>query len=91
MTRSRVQTNRGAKPAAGTRKPGELYVDPVALQLGVIDVTQTPQDLLAVRFFSPSASYAFGVFVVYGGALYVSNNSIIPGSFDPLQWTKIGP
>jgi hypothetical protein len=95
MTRSRVQTNRnfatGVKPGAGTRKSGELYVNPVDLQMGVIDASQTPQDLLAVRFFSSTASYAGGVFVVNAGALYVSSGPISPGAFNPTQWTKIGP
>jgi flagella basal body P-ring formation protein FlgA len=90
MTRSRVQTNRSAV-TAGTRKPGELYVSIPNLQLGLIDASQTPNDLLAVRFFSPNASYPVGVFVVANGTLYVSNTSISPGAFNPAQWTKIGP
>jgi hypothetical protein len=95
MTRSRVQTNRntttGVIPSTGTRKPGELYVNIPDLQIGLIDASQTPQNLLAVRFFSPSASYAGGVFVVNAGALYVSNTPISPGAFNLTQWTKIGP
>jgi hypothetical protein len=95
MTRSRVQTNRsfatGVKPGAGTRKPGELYVNPVDLQMGVIDASQTPQDLIAVRFFSTSASYLVGVFVINAGALYVSNAPVSPGAFNATQWTRIGP
>jgi hypothetical protein len=95
MTRSRVQTNRntasGAVPSTGTRKPGELYVNIPDLQIGLIDGGQTPQNLLAVRFFSNVASYPGGAFVVNGGALYVSNTPILPGAFDPAQWTKIGP
>lgn len=95
MTRSRVQTNRnatsGATPVAGTRKPGELFVNFPDMQLGVIDPTQTPQNLLAVRFFSATAVYPVGAFVVNAGALYVSNSSVSPGAFNATQWTKIGP
>jgi hypothetical protein len=95
MTRSRVQTNRntitGVIPSVGARKPGELYTNFADLQLGLIDASQTPQDLLAVRFFSPTASYAGGVFVVHAGALYVSSGPIVSGAFNPTQWTRIGP
>jgi hypothetical protein len=95
MTRSRVQTNRntatGVTPIAGSRKPGELYVNFADLQLGVIDANKNPQDLLAVRFFSNVASYSAGVFVVNAGALYVSSAPVSPGAFNATQWTKIGP
>jgi hypothetical protein len=95
MTRSRVQTNRapatGARPTAGTRKPGELYTNFADLQLGVIDAGQAPRDLLAVCFFSPTASYPTGAFVVNSGALYVSNTTVAQGAFNLTQWTKIGP
>jgi hypothetical protein len=92
MTRSRVQTNRffatGARPPTGQRKPGELYLNAPDLQLGLIDAAQTPQDLLAIRFFSPLASYPVGAFVVYSGGLFVSNTVVSPGSFNPAQWTE---
>jgi hypothetical protein len=91
----RVQTNRnpatGVRPAAGTRKAGELHVNLADLQLSVIDAGQTPRDMLAVRFFSTTAGYASGVFVVNSGALYVSNTTVTPGPFNPAQWTRIGP
>jgi hypothetical protein len=95
MTRSRVQTNRffatGARPSTGQRKPGELYLNAPELQLGLIDAAQIPQDLLAVRFFSASAAYPVGAFVVNAGNLYVSNTPVSPGAFNVSQWTKIGP
>jgi hypothetical protein len=95
MTRSRVQTNRffaaGARPPAASRKPGELYLNAPELQLGLVDASQTPQDLLAVRFFSPTAAYSTGVFIVNAGILYVSNTSVPAGAFNVSQWTKIGP
>ena len=95
MTRSRVQTNRffaaGARPPASSRKPGELYLNAPELQIGLIDASQTPQDLLAVRFFSPSAAYTAGSFVVNAGILYVSNTSAPAGAFNPAQWTRNGP
>ena len=95
MTTRRVQTNRsastGVEPAVGTRKVGELYVNLADRQMGVIDATQTPQNLLAVTFFVSTAGYALGSFVVNAGTLYVSNTLVAPGAFNPAQWTRIGP
>jgi hypothetical protein len=88
---NRVQTNRsfvtGVRPSAGARKPGELYTNIPDLQISVIDEGRNPTDLLAVRFFSPAASYPVGAFVVHSGAFYVSNTPVTPGAFNPAQWT----
>jgi Chaperone of endosialidase len=87
---ARVQTLRssvaGARPLAGTRQPGELYVNWPDGMIGVIDAVQNPQDLLAVRFFSPLTSYTFGDVVVYNGALFFAAGAIPPGPFNPVQW-----
>lgn len=95
MTTTRVQANRsttaGARPAAGARKTGELYVNLAELQLSVSDASKNPVDVLAVTFFSPTASYAVGRFVVNAGVLYVSNATVSPGAFNATQWTRIGP
>lgn len=92
---NRVQTNRsfatGVVPAAGARKPGELYANLADMQFGVIDAGQTPRNMLAVTFFNTTAGYAAGAFVVTTGKLYVSNGPVTPGPFNPAQWTKIGP
>jgi hypothetical protein len=89
---SRVQTQRlsaiGVRPAAGTRAPGELYVNWPDMQLGVIDETQNPNDLLAVRFFSVNTNYASGDVVWQGGHLWHANQTIPAGPFNPAQWDQ---
>jgi hypothetical protein len=93
MTISRSQTLRsstaGNRPAVGTRQPGELYTNWPDRQIGVIDSTQTPMDLLAVRVFSSLASYSAGQFVQNGSQLYAASTAVAPGAFNPAQWTKV--
>jgi hypothetical protein len=90
---NRVQTLRsatgGARPAAGTRLAGELYVNWPDKQIGVIDSTQAPLDLVGVRFFSTGASYNVGDYTVQGGELYRATASITPGAFSPAQWDQV--
>jgi hypothetical protein len=90
---ARVQTLRssiaGARPLAGTRQPGELYVNWPDGMLGVIDAAQNPQDLIPVRFFSPLASYVIGDFVVYNGQLLFALVPVAPGVFNPAQWSPL--
>jgi Chaperone of endosialidase len=89
---SRVQTQRlsaiGVRPVAGSRAPGELYVNWPDMQLGVIDETQNPNDLLAVRFFSVNTTYASGDVVWQGGHLWHANQAIPAGPFNPAQWDQ---
>ena len=79
----------GNIPAAGTRQPGETWVNFPDLQLGVIDTGRNAQKLLAVRVFSTSANYAIGDFVVQAGALYVANSAVTAGAFNASKWNKI--
>jgi hypothetical protein len=79
----------GNLPAAGTRLPGELWVNFPDLQLGLIDASKTAQKLIAVRYFSTTATYAAGDVVVQAGALYVANGAVPPGAFTAAQWTKV--
>jgi hypothetical protein len=89
---ARVQTLRsstaGARPVAGTRQPGELYVNWPDSMIGVIDAAQNPQDLLAVRVFSPLTNYVVGDHVIEGGILYVANTNITPGPFNGSEWDQ---
>jgi hypothetical protein len=91
---NRVQTLRssvpGNLPQAGTRQPGELWVNFADAQTGYIDASQTAQKLLAVRLFVSTASYATGDFVVYTGALYQAIAPSAAGAFTASNWTKIG-
>ena len=87
----RVQTLRsnvaGNRPTG--RQPGELYVNWPDKQIGVIDSGSAALDLVAVRFFSATASYVVGNYVLQSGKLYVANGSISPGAFNATQWTAV--
>ena len=90
---NRVQNFRtptsGVAPAAGTRLPGEVWMNFPDLQLGVIDASKNAQKLIAVRFFSASANYATGDFAVQGGKLWFANGAVTAGAFNSTQWTQI--
>ena len=90
---TRVQALRsstsGAVPAAGSRLPGELWSNFPDLQLGVIDASKNAQKLIAVRYFSTTANYATGDFVIQAGALYAAKGAITAGAFNSTQWVKI--
>ena len=89
---NRVQTNRlsiaGERPAAGTRAPGELYVNWPDMQLGSIDESKNPNDLVAIRFFSSSTSYNTGDLVVQGGHLWHANQPVPAGPFNAALWDQ---
>jgi hypothetical protein len=91
---NRVQTLRssapGNLPQAGTRAPGELWVNFADSNFGYIDASQTAQKLLAVRLFVTTTSYATGDFVVYAGDLYRATAPSAQGVFTAANWTKIG-
>jgi hypothetical protein len=80
----------GTAPAPGTQLPGTLYVNFPDNAFGVIDPTQSPVDLIAVRFFSAQANYGIGDFVVYAGDLYCATAASSPGVFVPANWSMIG-
>lgn len=89
---SRVQTLRssvaGARPAAGSQPPGELYVNWPDLQIGVIDSSKNPLDLIPVRFFSATSNYVAGDIVVESGHMWHANTDIPAGPFNPAQWDQ---
>jgi hypothetical protein len=91
---NRVQTLRssvpGNVPQAGTRAPGELWLNFVDGHIGYIDSAQTAQKLLGVRLFVTSANYVSGDFVVYAGNLYQAVAPSASGPFIASNWTKIG-
>jgi hypothetical protein len=88
----RVQSLRsnvaGNRPTG--RQPGELYVNWPDAQLGVINNSSAPQDLIAVRFYSIGANYNVGDFTIQGGQLYRCVVANAPGAFNPAQWAQIG-
>jgi len=79
----------GNVPTAGTRQPGELWTNFPDLQLGVIDTAKNAQRLVAVRYFSTSANYVAGDFVVQAGVLYVAKGAITAGAFNAANWTQV--
>jgi hypothetical protein len=88
----RVQTLRsnvtGSRPTG--RQPGELYVNWADGQIGVINSTSGAQDFVGVRFFSTTANYNIGDFVVQGGQLYRAVAASNGGAFLPANWAQIG-
>jgi hypothetical protein len=58
-------------------------------QIGVADAARQPMDLVAVRFFSTTASYTPGQLVVQNGKVYRAVAVISPGTFDPTKWQEI--
>jgi hypothetical protein len=88
----RVQTLRssvaGNRPTG--RQPGELYVNWADNQLGVINASSTPQDLIAVRFFSTLSAYNTGDYVIQAGQLYAAKGAVAAGAFNPTQWLLAG-
>ena len=89
----RVQTLRSSvktqRPSSGTREPGELYVNFPDLQFGMINAGKVAQDLLPVRYFSASADYVTGDFVVYNAKVYKARGAITAGAFNPAQWDAL--
>ena len=80
----------GVIPAAGTRAPGEFWTNFPDKQLGTIDASRTAQPLIAVRYFSTSANYAIGDYVVQSGQLYRARVAVTAGAFTASQWTLTG-
>lgn len=79
----------GARPAPGSRDPGELYINFPENQLGVIDTSGEAQDLIAVRYFSALANYVVNDVVVNqaDGILYQCVSATGPSVFVPADWT----
>jgi hypothetical protein len=89
----RVQTLRsnvtGNRPPGG-HLPGELYVNWPDGQLGVVNASSANQDLIPVTFFSTTANYSTGNFVVQAGQLYRATQAVSAGVFNASQWTQVG-
>lgn len=87
----RVQTLRsnvsGSRPAG--RQAGELYTNWADNQIGVIDPLGDAQDLVAARYFSASAIYSVGDFVVHSGKLYRAIAGSTAGAFVPANWAQM--
>ena len=78
----------GSRPTG--RQPGEIYVNWADGQIGVINSSNGAQDFVAVRFFSTTANYNTGDFVIQGGQLYRAIAVSPAGAFVPANWAQIG-
>jgi hypothetical protein len=58
-------------------------------QLGMIDASKNAQRLLTVRYFSTTANYAVGDYVVQSGQLYQAKAAVTAGAFSAAQWDKV--
>jgi hypothetical protein len=91
MTVTRVQTVRSAVPGArpSGQLPGTLYTNWPDNQLGVVNAAGASVDLLAIRYFSTTAVYAIGDFVVTAGHLYRATAANGPGAFNGANWFQV--
>jgi hypothetical protein len=82
---------RGNRPSAGVQPYGAPYVNFADMQIGAVDSTQTPQDLVGVPFFSTLANYGIGQPVNYQGKLYTARVAITAGAWTPASWSLVDP
>jgi hypothetical protein len=91
-TPNRVQPIRsnvaGQRNLAG-RLPGELYTNWADRQIGVVSPTTTAMDLVGTRFFSTTANYGIGDFVVQAGTLWCAVIAVTAAPFNPAQWIAL--
>jgi hypothetical protein len=82
-------TTRGNRPAVGAQPFGTPYINFADMQFGVIDSTQTPQDLIGVPIFSAAQNYSTGQPVNYLGQVYVALSTVTAGAWVPAQWSLV--
>jgi hypothetical protein len=87
---SKVRTHRsntaGSRPAANSRRSGELYINLADRQIGFFDESEVPRDAIPIRFYTDTAVYAAGDFVVRNGTLLKSKADLSPKAFDLADW-----
>lgn len=84
---------RTANPATAfpaTIQPGEIAVNTATRQLVVGDAaTGQPLDLLGVRPFATTSTYATGNIVSHLGSIYRARGAVAAGAFDPTKWDML--
>lgn len=70
-----------------TEFSGEVYINFADLQIGALDLSHSPVDFVAVRYYSQIASYVAGDFAIYNGSLYCCLENGTTGAFDPTKWS----
>ena len=90
---SRVQEHHYAttntRPGATTRPPGELWLNFPDYKLGMIDAAQAAVDLLAVRNYASTSTYALGDYVVHAGDLLRAKTALTPHAFSATDWDAL--
>jgi Chaperone of endosialidase len=91
----RVQSQRftatAVRPSNGVRPSGELWLNFPDYRLGMIDPTQAPVDLLPIRVYAATATYAQGDFVVNAGQLLQARTALAPKAFAITDWNQFQP
>lgn len=92
MATTRVQTLRSSvklqRPANNSREVGELYINFPDRQIGFIDASKVPEDLVPVRFFSATTDYVAGDHVFQSGNVWRAKAVVPAGAFNSAQWDK---
>lgn len=78
----------GQVPSA-LRPNRELWLNMPDRMLGTTD-GGAAIPLLGVRVYSPTASYGTNAMVAKNGQILVARAAIVPGAFNPAQWTPLG-
>lgn len=90
---TRLQTQRFAvtntRPATSSRPQGEVWMNFPDLRLGMIDPTQTAIDIVPVRSYAATATYAAGDYVVYSGQLQRAKTALSPKAYAATDWDPI--
>ena len=75
-----------------TDASGEIYVNFADMQIGALDLSHSPVDFVAVRFYSQISKYVEGDYTVYEGNLYrcIGATTDPSGPFDPTRWSLVG-
>jgi microcystin-dependent protein len=70
---------------------GEVYVNFADIQIGALDLTHSPVDFVAVRYYSQTSRYVEGDYSVYNGLLYrcIENTPNPAGPFDSARWSEV--
>jgi len=90
---SRIQEQRfsatATKPANGARPTGEIWLNLPDLRIGLIDPAQSAVDLLGVRQYAATSTYALGDYVVHAGDLLRAKTSLTPHAFAVGDWDSL--
>ena len=84
-----LRSNTALARPPNSNPPGSLYSNWPDRQIGVLDSSSNPMDLVAVRFFSPLTSYVVGDHVANGGYLYRAKVAVPIGAWNAANWDQL--